>query len=138
MTDSKKVFLDSNILIYLLDKDTKKKETVEDLLRPDQYISTQVVSENVNVCLKKLKLSKELSFAHGRELLNLFNVITIDSETIRKAFQLSERYQLGFWDSLIIATALLANCEIIYSEDLQNGLLIEDKLKIVNPFNLEN
>jgi predicted nucleic acid-binding protein len=46
------------------------------------------------------------------------------------------KYSLSFWDSLIVASALAANAEILYSEDMQNGLLIENKLRIINPFEI--
>jgi len=50
------------------------------------------------------------------------------------ASDLRARYPFSFWDGLIVASALAANAEILYSEDMQNGLLVENKLKIVNPF----
>jgi predicted nucleic acid-binding protein len=48
--------------------------------------------------------------------------------------QLSQRYQLLHWDSLIIAAALQANCAVLYSEDLQSGMVIDQRLTIINPF----
>jgi predicted nucleic acid-binding protein len=129
-----KTFLDSNILIYLLGNDESKKEKATILLDPRFNISTQVVAENINVCLKKFKLNKEKAFDHGNLLLSKFNVITIEESFFPISFQLSIKYQFSFWDSLIVASALQSDCKLLYSEDMQHGLLIEGKLKIINPF----
>ena len=101
---------------------------------PHLIISTQVIAENINVCIRKLNFSKEKSFAHGKTLIDKLTVVHIKVSTIEFAFMISKKYQLGWWDSLIVATALENNCEILYSEDMQDGLVIESKLTIINPF----
>ena len=67
-------------------------------------------------------------------LLDLCEVVPVDVQTVREAIRLGERYQLSMWDSLIVAAALLSDCEILYSEDLQDGQVFDERLKIVNPF----
>lgn len=130
-----RTFLDSNILLYLVGHEGSiKKKIVKNLISPDQFISTQVIAENVNVCLKKFHMDKQLAFSHGKNLLQKFTVLTIEKPTLEKSFLISNTYNLSFWDSLIIATALHADCTILYSEDMQNGLLIEKSLTIKNPF----
>ncbi len=129
-----KVFLDSNILIYLISADVSKKEKAKILLNPDFFISTQVVAENINVCLRKLKLSKEKAFNHGEFLLSRFNVVTLEKSFFSVSFDLISKYQFSFWDSLIVASALESGCSILYTEDMQDGRVIENQLKIVNPF----
>lgn len=131
-----KTFLDSNILIYLLDRDELKKDKVTLLLDPNFIISTQVVAENINICLKKLRFSKERAFDHANFLLSKFNVITIEKTFFPLAFQLASKYQSSFWDSLIVASALQCECTQLLSEDMQHGMVIEGKLKIINPFKL--
>ncbi len=131
-----KTFLDSNILIYLLDRDELKKDKVTLLLDPNFIISTQVVAENINICLKKLRFSKERAFDHANFLLSKFNVITIEKTFFPLAFQLASKYQFSFWDSLIVASALQCECTQLLSEDMQHGMVIEGKLKIINPFKL--
>jgi predicted nucleic acid-binding protein len=59
-------------------------------------------------------------------------VITI--ETIRHAWELRKRYNLSFWDSLIVASALQAGCTTLYTEDLNHGMIVDKSLHIVNPF----
>jgi predicted nucleic acid-binding protein len=62
------------------------------------------------------------------------DVRAIDEITIRKSAEIAVRYQFSNWDSLIIAAALLADCDILYSEDMQHKQVIDSTLTIVNPF----
>jgi predicted nucleic acid-binding protein len=130
-----KVFVDSNIIVYLVDNRSKEKtKKAQDFLSPDFFISTQVVSENVNVCLKKLHLIKETTFDFARRIVNRFKILQITEATLLKSFEIAIKYQLSSWDSIIIATAILNNCSIIYSEDMQDGLIVENSVTIINPF----
>ncbi len=54
--------------------------------------------------------------------------------TIREAIRLARRYKLSHWDSLIVAAALLAGCEKLYSQDMQHGQVFDEQLKVINPF----
>lgn len=63
-----------------------------------------------------------------------FNVAIIEPGDLLKAIDLHNRYKYSFWDSLILASALSSECEIVYSEDMQHDQLIEARLRIVNPF----
>jgi len=73
-----------------------------------------------------------------RESINSFyrnhSVMTIDQQTLLGASDLRSRYSLSFWDSLIVASALQSGAAILYSEDMQHGLVVDDRLRIVNPF----
>lgn len=55
------------------------------------------------------------------------------SSTFRKAWEIEDRFQLSWWDSLVIASALESGCRLLLSEDLQHGLVIEN-LRVANPF----
>ena len=128
-------FYDSNILIYLVDKDIQKKKKTSSLLIDNKsYISTQVINENVSICLRKLKLSNDETFTHGKFLLEKFNLVLIDKEVIFKAFEIMNKYKYNYWDCLIISTAIKCNSTILYSEDMQHNQIIEGRLKIMNPF----
>ena len=134
MTDPR-VFIDSNIIVYLVDNRSKEKtKKAQDFLSPDFFISTQVIAENLNVCLKKLHLNKETTFDFARRILNRFRILQITEATLLKSFEISIKYQLSSWDSIIIATAILNNCSIIYSEDMQDGLIVENSVTMINPF----
>jgi predicted nucleic acid-binding protein len=60
--------------------------------------------------------------------------VPVTADTIREAVRLAVRYQLSHWDSLIVAAALLADCETLYSEDLQHRQVFDDRLTVINPF----
>lgn len=130
----KRTFIDSNILLYLFTNEQVKKDIVSTFLLPQYVISTQVVNENMSVCLKKLRLTKEQAFAHGKNLMDIFTVVNISSSTVKEAFTLSIKYNLSYWDSLIVSAALENKCQILLSEDMQHGFTIEGQLKVVNPF----
>lgn len=129
-----KHFVDSNVWIYLFDQDKVKKRTALQLLGQSPTISTQVIAENINVCLKKLNLSLEDAEKHAKNLIRQCQVALIQPSTINSAIHLAKRYQYSFYDSLILAAALENSCTILYSEDFQNGQVIEGTLKIRNPF----
>jgi len=69
--------------------------------------------------------------------MEIIDFVVIKKKDIRKAMTIKERYKYNYWDSLIIASALQNNCSILYTEDLQDGQVIENALKIVNPFRIE-
>ncbi|MBI1226992.1 MAG: PIN domain-containing protein [Bacteroidetes bacterium] len=129
-----RAFVDSNIWLYLLGNDADKKEKAISLLQNRHIISTQVLAENSNVCRKKFNLDIEITTQHIQNLASLCEVALIIPEYIVSALKIAGKYQLGFYDSLIIATAIDKDCQILYSEDLQDGQLFESKLKVINPF----
>jgi len=125
------VFLDTNILGYLLD--TGKKEKVARRLASAQpHISVQVLNEFIAVCRKAGK-DRETAYALADAIANASIVHDITIGTYRLAQALATRYQLSHWDSLIVAAATLAQCETLYSEDLQHGQVV-GTVKVVNPF----
>ena len=132
--NDKRTFIDSNVILYLYSDNDQRKELVKSLLIADYIISTQVVNENVNVCLRKLKLPKEEAYEHGNNLMNIFKIANIYTTTIVTAFSLSLKYGFSYWDSLIVAAALENDCDVLLSEDMRDGLVVEGKLKIANPF----
>lgn len=127
-------FIDSNIGLYILDRETSKFSIAKMLLQQKPNISTQVVAENLNVCLKKFKQTRAFSLAHARSLAEACEVHAIKPSTLTLALSVFDRYGYTIFDSLIIASALQANCSTLYSEDLHHGQVIEGKIKIVNPF----
>jgi len=137
MQDNRKIFLDSNIVIYTycnnsIDKQQKAREL---FLNKNIAISTQVLQETANTLYRKFKAD----FHTIRSLLEecVRNVSTLHVNTDKTVFQacdIAERSQYSFYDSLIIASALEAECQILYSEDMQHHQSIEGKLKIINPF----
>ncbi len=128
-------FIDSNIALYLIDDiESEKKKISISLINRIGFISPQVVFETLNVCLRKRKLDKATSLTFVRYLVEASFLQQEDEKVIEMALYLFERYSLSSYDSKIIATALEAGCTILYSEDMQNGRIIDERLTIINPF----
>lgn len=133
MSDNKS-FVDTNIIIYLISSDTTKSKIAERMLGKKPRISVQVLNEVTHVARKKLKLSWEQIFEIMERLNILCKVETLTQKTHEKACLIAEKYNLSFYDSVILSSALLSGCHVVYSEDMQSGMKIEDILEIINPF----
>ena len=139
MIENSKVFPDSNVWLYALtNQDEKRGQQAEDLIEEIKdriCLSTQVIDE---VCLNLKKKASfdetEISRLISSFYLN-YEVIILNQKILLLASDLRARYPFSFWDDLIVASALSADAEILYSEDMQDGLLVENKLRIKNPFN---
>jgi len=131
-----KVFIDTNIIIYFYSEDEKDKQKIANELFDNNYsiISTQVINEISNVLFKKFKLSSEDVENVIHEIENNLNVIEFSLKTQIKAIRLKGKYGFQFYDALIIATALEHGCSILFSEDMQHNQIVENSLKIINPF----
>ena len=131
-----KVFLDSNILVYSysvteIDKQLIARKLVEGT---HSLISTQVLQELCNIVTRKFKFSYEQAITAVNESCQN-NSLHINTEnTVLQACRIAERYGFSFYDSMIVSAALESNCTIIYSEDLHDGQVIDEKLKVKNPF----
>ena len=139
MSDSATVFVDSNIWLYsLLETSDESKSHVATVLLENEsleiVISTQVVNEITNNLLRKANAPEpEVRFVID-DLYRLRQVIPLDQHIQTLASVLRERYQFSHYDGLIVSAALASGASILYTEDMHNGLVIEDKLTIVNPF----
>ena len=133
-----KVFLDTNILIYCYSVDEKNKQEIAldliDKYSEESLISTQVINELSNILFKKMKLTSAKIENAILEIDNYVSIVNFTLTTQIKALKIKDKYKLQFYDSLIIATAIENKCAILYSEDMQNGLVVENVLTIINPF----
>jgi predicted nucleic acid-binding protein len=135
-----KILIDTNLWIYLYsknpsDKYNKVKEVVNNYFN-QIIVSTQVLGELYNTLTKKKLQTKEDAEKIVVEMITTFPIIEVDSVNILKAIEINHRYEYSYWDSSIIATALLNNCHTFYSEDMQHNQMIEKCLRIKNPFKL--
>ena len=130
-----KVFIDSNVLLYLLSKDAKKADAAEAVLRAGGVISVQVLNEIANVALRKLGMPWAEINQFLALLRSLCAIEPLTVETHDRGRVVAERYGLSVYDSMIVAAALLAECTVLYSEDMQHGLLVDKQLRVANPFN---
>ena len=128
------VFFDTNVLLYLLSGDVTRADRAEELLAIGGIISIQVLNEFAAVASRKLRMS----WPEIREVLAQVRAVCavepMSVDTHDRATQLAERYGLSVYDALIVAAALLAGCTTLYSEDMQDGQVIERQLTIRNPF----
>lgn len=130
-----KVFLDSNIIIYLysIDEPIKKHQAQQLIESHQSLISTQVINELINVLCKKKHLDLASICAAFIELEAMLPIVEIKSGTIAQALLIMQNHKYSYFDSLIIATALENNCSILYTEDLHDMHKIRE-LTIKNPF----
>jgi len=136
-----KIFLDTNILIYSFDfSNPTKQKIAKELINSlcgnsiDYLISTQVVSEFCSVVIKKFKeILSENDLKRFVSSLPQEQIAFIDQSTIIKSLHIKYKYGFSYWDSMIIVTAIQSGCDVLYSEDLSDGQVIEN-LRIVNPF----
>jgi predicted nucleic acid-binding protein len=129
-------FIDTNILVYCYadDEPLKQQKALGIASNPDTFISTQVLTELSNTLKKKFQQDWLVIENVVSEVSNDFNVYVNKPATIEWACRVADKYQYSFYDSLIIAAALSSNCKTLYSEDMQDGQVIENSLTIVNPF----
>jgi predicted nucleic acid-binding protein len=127
-------FFDTSVLLYLLSDDDAKADQIETLLSARGVISVQVVNEFAAVALRKL----ELPLNEVCEILDTFRAVCavepVTVETHERGLAVCEHYRFSLYDSMIVAAALISGVKILYSEDLQDGQLIDDQLRVTNPF----
>mgnify|MGYP003391764733 FL=1 len=131
-----KIFIDTNILLYAYSTEKNKQELAQNIINTNNniYISKQVINETINILIKKFKLNIKDIINVVKELEKEFIILDFDIQTQLNALKLKQNYNLQFYDALIVSTALENSCTILYSEDMQDKLVIEKKLKIINPF----
>ncbi len=143
MTDGAS-FIDTNVWLYRLFDDKKievsereRKRKIASCIteREGIIISTQVVNEVSNNLIKKAGFNEEQIKIVIQSLYTRCTVIEFNLTIFESASHLRSRYNFSFWDSLIVACALAAGANIVYSEDMQDGLVVDNKLQVINPFN---
>ena len=128
-----KAFFDTSVLLYLFSPDAKKADRVEQLLSAGGFIGVQVLSEFTSVARRKLGMSWEEIAEALQAIRELCRVEPLREHTHDLAFELAARYGLSWYDAMIAASARLAECDTLYTEDMHNGLVV-DQLKLLNPF----
>jgi predicted nucleic acid-binding protein len=127
-------FLDTNVLVYAFSGDPRSVKA-EELLSRGCATSVQSLNEFASVARRKLGMSwAELSEALValRKLCPI--ILPLDIETHSAGMELAERYGLSIFDALIVAAAMKGDCTTLWSEDMHDGLVIDDRLRIANPF----
>ncbi len=137
------VFIDSNIWLYALiknqqERDINKHEIAKQLLARDIdiHISTQVVNEVCINLMRKADKDNEYIFQFSRDFIGSYSMHNQTADDLLTASSLRLDYRFSYWDSLIVASALNNECEVLYSEDIQHGLKVYNKLVIENPLGM--
>lgn len=130
-------FIDSNIWLYTFIKNqdlTKAAQAKTLIQKSSVVVSTQVINEVCVNLVRKTKLPEneiqQLIYSFYRR----YRVINLTQDILLQASKLRQRYHFSYWDSVILAAALSANLPVLYSEDMQHNMIVEDKLTIINPF----
>ncbi len=127
-------FFDTNILLYLLSADAVKADRAEKELLAGGIVSVQVLNEFASVASRKLKMSIEEIREALTAIRAVCKVVALSEETHDRGLQLAEKYGLSIYDAMIVASALLAECKAVLSEDMQHGQVFDGQLRIRNPF----
>jgi predicted nucleic acid-binding protein len=132
---SGKAFFDTNILVYVVGQKDKRTDTAEALLAAGGTISVQVLNELANVSRKKLRMSwEEIDEALAAIRVLCPSPLPLTVDTHDAGWRIAAKYGYSIFDGLIAASALEAECDTLYSEDLQDGQIIEGRIAIRNPF----
>lgn len=130
-------FVDSNVILYLLD-DGSKADQAESALAMGGVISVQVLNEVLVNCVRKAGMSLDEAGAFLAGIRRLCRVVdlTVDTHDVGRA--VAARYGFSIYDAMIVGAALVAGCNRLLSEDMQDGLVVEGVLTVVNPFKLRS
>jgi predicted nucleic acid-binding protein len=132
---SDKAFFDTNVFVYAIIQDDPRSDHAEELIVQGGTVSVQVLSEFAAVARRKTKMP----WVEIRRALDGIKALCpgplpITLDTQQEALAIAERYGYKIYDALIVASALEARCTILYSEDMQDGQVIDGRLTIRNPF----
>lgn len=127
-------FADTNILIYAFDTGPKSTPA-RTLIDGGLVLSVQSLNEFANVTRRKLGFTwNEVELAIDALIAAAMRVIDIDMQVHRTGLHVAQRYRIALYDAMIVAAALGAGCDTLYTADLHDGLWIEERLRVVNPF----
>jgi predicted nucleic acid-binding protein len=126
-------FFDSNVLLYVASGDPAKADRAERLIGDGGMISVQVLNEITNVARRKMGMSWTETHAFLSLVRSLLPVQPLTIDVHETGLALAERYGLSIYDAMIAASALHADCDTLWSEDMQDGMVLDDRIRIVNP-----
>jgi predicted nucleic acid-binding protein len=134
---SDRAFFDSNVLIYAMVSRDSRRERAQQLVAQGGVISVQGLNEFVAVARRMMRMPwKDVIEALDAVRILFPSPVSITLDTHEAALKIAQQYGFGIYDSTIAASALEANCSTLYSEDLQDGQVIDEQLTVRNPFRL--
>jgi predicted nucleic acid-binding protein len=129
-----KVFYDTKVILYLLSGDIAKADRAEELMAVGGRVSVQVLNEVAAVASRKLGLSWDDISEIIAQVRAVCTVEPLTIETHERGLALASRHRLNVYDAMVVASALLSGCRLVYSEDMQDGQVFDGRLTIRNPF----
>ena len=129
-----RAFFDSSTLLYLASNDASSASRTEYLLRLGGVVSVQVLNEIANVAHRKMRMTWQETDDFLQPLREWLEVVAVTLEIHETGLALAARYQLSVYDGFVAAAALLSECDTLYSEDMHDGLTIERRLTILDPY----
>lgn len=133
-----RAFFDTNVLIYSLGAQDPRGRRAEQLLLEGGVVSVQVLNEFCDVARRKIRMSWD-DVRQALRAIQFFcpDPVPITVDTHEHALIIAEGHDIRIYDALILASALATNCTSLYTEDLQDGQVIDHRLTIRNPFRSE-
>lgn len=127
-------FFDTNILVYALEADARGT-IASDLIDVGGAISVQSLNELANVLRRKRRWTwDQIARATEAAMVRCPTIVPLTPDLHHLGLRLAERYTFSIYDAMIAAAALTAECDVLYSEDMHDGLVIDRRVRIVNPF----
>jgi predicted nucleic acid-binding protein len=132
---SARAFFDTNVLVYSLGAKDPRGSQAEQLLAEGGVVSVQVLNEFTDVARRKMRMSWD-DVKQALQVIQIFcpDPVPITMDTHERALIIAKRHDIRIYDALILACALATNCTTLYTEDLQDGQVIDKRLTIRNPF----
>jgi predicted nucleic acid-binding protein len=132
---SGRVFFDTNIFVYAIVQGDARADDAEALVAKGGTVSVQVLNEFAAVARRKTNMSwSEIQLALESIMILCPDPLPITLDTHTQAVAIAGKYGFSVYDALIVASALEGRCTTLYSEDMQDGQVVEGKLTIRNPF----
>ena len=136
-SQSHSCFIDTNVWLYAFipSQDPNKSAKAKAIIRQsDIIISSQVINEICVNLIKKARFDEPSIQRLINSFYRRYTAVIIDKATLLKSSELREKLQLSYWDSLVVSSALLGGAQTLYTEDMADGLRVETRLRITNPF----
>jgi len=135
---AEKYTLDTNILIYSIDRQAGKRhqksiELIEAMLQQDCVLTLQALSEFYNAVTRKGKMPRDDAEAQVSDWMMIFPVVNAEPGVLRRAMNAVSDHQFSFWDAMLLETAVQARITRFFSEDMQHDRLWKG-MRIQNPF----
>jgi predicted nucleic acid-binding protein len=127
-------FFDTNVLVYVASSDATKADRAEAAIAAGGAVSLQVLNELANVARRKMRMSWDDTNMLLGAVRGFLAVHPVTLETHEAGLRIAERYGFAVYDAMIVASALQIGCDVLWSEDMQDGMVLEGRLRIFNPF----